>query len=243
MDTEPPPASASNWKSASVSVIDDDVVLLHDTGPPLPAEEEDAPLGFWDHLTQQGGEWMWDHVLGNKNMDWFRDALLEGTAMMVADGSYSRDLDPHLCGTGWVIVCTRSRNVVKGSFFERSLTASSYRGELLGMVAIHALVATAAAVYDLPVNHGSIHCDNLGALAKARAQPTGEVVPETGRPRESYKGDEAGSVSATSLSVRKVAPRRHQAVGGSYSRSAVECHLRYTSKAGSGMRAFDRRGG
>ena len=169
MDTEPPPASASNWKSASVSVIDDDVVLLHDTGPPLPAEEEDAPLGFWDHLTQQGGEWMWDHVLGNKNMDWFRDALLEGTAMMVADGSYSRDLDPHLCGTGWVIVCTRSRNVVKGSFFERSLTASSYRGELLGMVAIHALVATAAAVYDLPVNHGSIHCDNLGALAKARA--------------------------------------------------------------------------
>ena len=112
---------------------------------------------------------MWDHVFGNTNMDWFRDALLEGTAMMVADGSYSRDLDPHLCGTGWAIACTRSRNVVKGSFFERSLTASLYRGELLGMVAIHALVATAAAFYDLPVNHGSIHCDNLGALAKARA--------------------------------------------------------------------------
>ena len=110
-----------------------------------------------------------------------------------------------------------------------------YRGELLGMVAIHALVATAAAVYDLPVNHGSIHCDNLGA--------TGEIVLETGRPRESYTGDEAGSVSTTSLSVCQVAPRRRQAVGGSPSRSAIECQVRYTSKAGSWTWAFDRRGG
>lgn len=58
---------------------------------------------------------------------------------------------------------------MKGSFFERSVSASSYRGELLGMVAIHALVTTAAEIFDLHVNKGSVHCDNVGALSKARA--------------------------------------------------------------------------
>ena len=111
---------------------------------------------------------MWDHVVGNRDMVWFWDVLMHGTAVMVADGSYARDLDPHLCGTGWAIVCTNTKKLVKGSFFERSLMASVNRGELLRMVAIHALVASAAAVYDLPVNHGSIHCDNMGALGKAR---------------------------------------------------------------------------
>lgn len=163
------PPAPPKWKLATISVPDDNAVLLHDIGPPLPDLEETTPLDFWGHLASQGGEWMWDHVVGNKNMDWFRDALINGTAMMVADGSYSRELDPHLCGMGWVIACTQSKIVVKGSFFELSLTASSYHGDLLGMVAIHALVATAAAVYDLTINHGSIHCDNLGALAKAWA--------------------------------------------------------------------------
>lgn len=34
------------------------------------------------------------------------------------------------------------------------------------MVAVHALVATAAAVYGLQLNYGSMHCDNQGALSK-----------------------------------------------------------------------------
>ena len=169
MEQEFVPTTPPQWKSATVAAIDGCAILLHDVGPPIPSGVDTNPLDFWDLLATQGGEWMWDHVLGNKSMEWFRDALTDGTAMMVADGSYSRELDPHLCGTGWGIACTRSQNVVRGSFFERSLTASSYRGELLGMVAIHALVATAAAVYDLPVNNGSVHCDNMGALGKARA--------------------------------------------------------------------------
>ena len=168
-EQEVPPTMPPLWKSATVATLDGNALLLLDVGPPVPLMEEAPPLDFWTHLAAQGGEWMWDHVVGNKSMEWFRDALTNGTAMMVADGSYSRELDPHLSGTGWVIACTRSQHVVKGSFFERSSTASSYRGELLGMVAIHALVATAAAVYDLPAHQGSIHCDNLGALGKARA--------------------------------------------------------------------------
>lgn len=158
-----------SWKTASVSIVDEEVLILHHIGPPMPADHEEVAPTFWEYLRSQGGEWMWDHVTGNREMEWFRDALSHGTAMMVADGSYSKDLDPHLCGTGWAIRCTASKQMIKGSFFERSISASSYRGELLGMVAIHALVSTAAEVYNLPVNSGSVHCDNMGALGKARA--------------------------------------------------------------------------
>lgn len=111
---------------------------------------------------------MWDHVIGDKDMSWFGEALTDGTAMLVADGSYCRDLDPQLCGTGWVIACTRRKKMLKGSFYERSGTASAYRGELLGMVAVHALVTTTAEVYNLALSKGSVHCDNMGALNKAK---------------------------------------------------------------------------
>ena len=37
------------------------------------------------------------------------------------------------------------------------------------MLAVHALVANAAAVFGLVATHGSIHCDNLGALGKAKS--------------------------------------------------------------------------
>lgn len=161
-------AGFSTWKTASVSVVDNDIILLHDLGPPLPPAPITQPLEFWEYLRTQGGEWMWDHVIGGGEMTWFRDALVGGTVMMVADGSYDRLLDPTLSGTGWVIVCTRQKKMIKGSFFERSTTASAYRGELLGMVAIHALVTTAAHVYGLTSSQGSVHCDNMGALGKAK---------------------------------------------------------------------------
>ena len=163
------PTDEASMRPVTVSFVDDDVVLLHDIGQPL-VKIVDNPLSFWDYLRSQGGEWMWEHVLGDKeDMTWLSNALCNGTVMMVADGSYARDLDPELCATGWIAVCVNTRKQVKGSFFERSLSASAYRGELLGMVALHALIVTVGAVYNLRTHRGSIHCDNLGALGKGRA--------------------------------------------------------------------------
>lgn len=163
------PTDEASLRPVTVSFVDDDVVLLHDIGQPL-VKCVDNPPSFWDYLRSQGGEWMWEHVLGDKeDMTWLSNALCNGTVMMVADGSYARDLDPELCATGWIAVCVNTRKQVKGSFFERSLSASAYRGELLGMVALHALIVTVGAVYNLRTHRGSIHCDNLGALGKGRA--------------------------------------------------------------------------
>ena len=164
---EHPPAGS--FLPSTISSIGEEVVLLHDTGPPLPSSVV-PPTDFWSALRVHGGEWMWDHLEGEwRDMGWLRDALTAGSAMFVADGSYNREIDRGVCGTGWVVVCRSSRKMLRGSFFERSHSASAYRGELLGMVAVHALVANAAAVFGLESTHGSVHCDNLGALGKAKS--------------------------------------------------------------------------
>ena len=52
------------------------------------------------------------------------------------DGSYNRPVAPTISGSGWVLVCTRQRKMIRGSFYECSPSASSYRGKLLGLTAI-----------------------------------------------------------------------------------------------------------
>jgi hypothetical protein len=54
-----------------------------------------------------------------------------------------------------------------GWFYERSSKAGSYRGELLGLVAIHLLTAFASEYYATDKCSGNVYCDNKGALGQA----------------------------------------------------------------------------
>jgi hypothetical protein len=111
---------------------------------------------------------MRDFIEGkNQDMSWITSALKRKTAIMVTDGSYNRSLAPTISGAGWILVCTSSRQMIRGSFFEDSPKASSYRGELLGLTAIHHLVSFALEFYELSTASGTMHCDNKGALHQA----------------------------------------------------------------------------
>ena len=84
---------------------------------------------------------MWEHIVeGDINADWIRDALANGTFLTVTDGSYDRETAPTVSGSGWMIVCTACQRTLWGSFIEVSWSAGSYRGELLGLVAINMLL-------------------------------------------------------------------------------------------------------
>ena len=69
-----------------------------------------------------------------------------------------------------MIYCRTARQVVlKGAMAERCSKAGSYRGELLGLLAIHLWVAAVEEFYKLEEGpRGLIACDNLGALNKAQ---------------------------------------------------------------------------
>ena len=62
------------------------------------------------------------------------------------------------------MVCRESKKWITGSFTERSASASSYRWELLGMLAIHLLLLATEKLYGVDGSSTRILCDNKGAL-------------------------------------------------------------------------------
>ena len=78
------------------------------------------------------------------------------TAVWVTDGSYNRTVAPFVNGAGWIIYCTVCEKKLCGSFFEHSHKAGSYRGELLGLLAIHTLLAALEEFYSIPASTGKI---------------------------------------------------------------------------------------
>jgi hypothetical protein len=112
---------------------------------------------------------MWEHVQLHGNLSLIRDAFDSGTAVCVTDGSYQPSLNNRISGAGWLIYCKRSKQVlVEGSFVEEHPKANSYRGEILGLLAIHLFSRAIRTYFDLASgNYGMVCCDNKGAIYRA----------------------------------------------------------------------------
>jgi hypothetical protein len=91
--------------------------------------------------------------------------------MAVTAGSYMKEVYPFLNSAAFVFECTRGRGCIVGSFVKRTPDAGSYRGELLGLMAIH-LILKGVNEFN-PTLQGSIHIlsDCLGALWKVENLP------------------------------------------------------------------------
>ena len=114
---------------------------LRSTGPPFASGGGDPP-GSPTFCAHGGGVWMWKEVVNEGgDLDWVVTAMRGGTGIWVTDGSYNKKVAPRVSGAGWVFYCTTAKKKLYGSFFERSPRAGSYRGELLGLLAIHTLAA------------------------------------------------------------------------------------------------------
>ena len=87
-----------------------------------------------------------------------------GILIFVTNGSYNQKHAPGICGAGWIILCSRSNKHTKGSFTEHSPSASSYRGELLGMLDIHLFLLAIEEHYMVSGNSNQVFCNNLGAI-------------------------------------------------------------------------------
>jgi hypothetical protein len=117
---------------------------------------------------------MWKYLKeGEVDVGWIRDALVNGTLIGVTDGSYDRIKAQMISRAGLVLTCTACHRTLRGSFYEISPRAGSYRGELLGLVAIHTLILAIAKFYSLLMVSAKICCDNMSALnqsSKSRKQ-------------------------------------------------------------------------
>ena len=73
---------------------------------------------------------------------WIAEVLTNNTLVCVTGRSYNQKKAPDLCGAGWKIYFKETLGYVSGSLIERSNSASSYRGELLGMLTIYLFLLT-----------------------------------------------------------------------------------------------------
>ena len=88
----------------------------------------------------------------------------------VTNGSYSKKTAPDICSAGWVPAYKLTKQYIAGTLVERSPWANSYRGELLGMLAIR-LFLLAVEEYCKVSNSGTgAHCNCKGIIVTFEKQ-------------------------------------------------------------------------
>lgn len=150
---------------ATVYGIEEDVFKLLNTGKRLYRPEASiAKPSFLEYLHSWGSEWLWESLHMNKSHEWVADHLRQNKLVCVTDGSYNKELAPDICSAGYVLACSKTKEYVAGTLVERSLWASSYRGELLGMLALR-LLLLAIEEYCKAISDGNENfCDNKGVI-------------------------------------------------------------------------------
>ena len=128
---------------------------------------------------------MWEKIEPGKDtladLLWIVDSLRNGSLILATDGSYDRKKAIDLCGVGWMIFCTNTGFRVTGTFWERSIAASSYRDELLGLCALHLFAQAIAEFYKVVGWSALLCCDNKRALEasshhKRRIRPSAKCA-------------------------------------------------------------------
>ena len=103
--------------------------------------------------------------------DWITEAIADNTLMAFTDGSYIKEINPNLCSVVYILECNLGRDRIVGSFPKQSLVACAYRGELLGLLAIHLILLSVNKVYVELKGKAIINLDCLGALGRVRDLP------------------------------------------------------------------------
>jgi hypothetical protein len=130
-----------------------------------------TPHSFVEVLQSWGNTWLWEHMTVHGGLEWLEHAIVEGTLVAVTDGLFIRELYPSLCSTAFVLECSSGCGQVCGSFLETLLVANAYRGELLGLMAVHLILLSVNKI--CPQLSGSVEIvsDCLGALKRVSYLP------------------------------------------------------------------------
>jgi hypothetical protein len=98
------------------------------------------PLNLLDVLCRWGQTWIWDDLKVTGGTDWVAQAIADNSLVAMTDGSYIKEHYPDLCSVVFVLECTQGQGRLVGAFSEASAAAKAYRGELLGLMAVHLLI-------------------------------------------------------------------------------------------------------
>ena len=107
---------------------------------------------------------MWEDLRLTEDLEWIVESLQNKSLVCVTDGSYDKQRAPDVCSAGWIMKCRRTGRQISGSLVEVSPSAGSYRGEMLGMLAIRLLLLAVEEYFGAITKDNRICCDNKGAI-------------------------------------------------------------------------------
>ena len=85
----------------------------------------------------------------------------------------------NVCSAGWILACKVTKRQIGGTLVEISPSADSYRGELLGMLAIRLFLLAVEEYYGAVTEGNDIYCDSKSALftfeKKSQRVPAGSA--------------------------------------------------------------------
>ena len=123
---------------------------------------------------------MWEGLkLSGKDGDdtgaWLSTAIRNNTLVAVTDGSYMKELYPNMNSCAFIFECSAGGGRLTGAFSEQMMAACSYRGELLGLLAIHLILLSINKVNPNLLGPVHIYSNCLGALDKVKSLPTHRI--------------------------------------------------------------------
>ena len=124
-------------------------------------ESEILPDCLMDVLKEWGCCWMWKTLRLIGDEDWIKGAIERGTLTAVTDGSYIKEVCPGLCSAAFILECSEKNGRIIGSFSEASPAANAYRGELMGLMAIHLILLAANKVWSDLRGSATVYSDHV----------------------------------------------------------------------------------
>ncbi len=109
------------------------------------------------------------------------EGMKSNILIWVTDRSYNWKRAADLCGVGWIIFCSKTGLHLTATFWERTILASSFRAEMLGLCALH-LHLLARALLEFYIIQGwkaSLCCNNKRALELSLYMCRYPVKPES----------------------------------------------------------------
>jgi hypothetical protein len=116
---------------------------------------------------------MWANMKLISDDGWLEDSICANSLVAVMGGSYMRSKFATMNSCTFILECTKGRGGLTGAFSEQTLAACSYKGELLGLLAIHLLPLSISKVSPELTGLVHIYSDCLGAIHKVGEPTTG----------------------------------------------------------------------
>ena len=175
---------------------------------------DSSPTDFLDVLEEWGCTWMWREMKITNSVGsgldieltvtdggrWLYQAIEERSLVGVTDGSFIRELCPTISSAALIMECTKGRGRLVVAFSEHCLQANAYRGELLGLMALHLILLSINRIKPDLEGAIQIYSDCLGALHKVEHLPP-HKIPSNCRHSDVLKNI---LINCSSLSFKRI---------------------------------------